>query len=38
MATRFREKVKFPEETEFGLTDEQYVRNAVDTLYRKAGG
>ncbi len=38
MATRFREKVKFPEETEFGLTDEQYVRNAVDTLYRKVGG
>lgn len=38
MAQRFREKVKFPEETEHGLTDEQYVRNVVDTLYRKAGG
>jgi hypothetical protein len=31
----FREKVKFPEETVFGLTDEQYVRNVVDSLYRK---
>lgn len=36
MAERFREKVKFPEETTFGISDEQYVRNVVDTLYRKA--
>lgn len=36
MAVRFREKVKFPDEAEFGLSDEQYVRNAVDTLYRRA--
>lgn len=36
MAARFREKVKFPEETTFGISDEQYVRNVVDTLYRKA--
>jgi uncharacterized RDD family membrane protein YckC len=35
MATRFREKVKFPDEAEFGLSDEQYVRNVVDSLYRK---
>lgn len=35
LATLFREKVKFPEEVEFGLTDEQYVRNVVDSLYRK---
>lgn len=31
----FREKVTFPDETTFGLTPEQYVRNVVDTLYRK---
>ncbi len=37
MATRFRSKVKFPDEAEFGLSDEQYVRNVVDTLYRRAG-
>lgn len=36
MAGRFRDKVKFPEETTFGISDEQYVRNVVDTLYRKA--
>ncbi len=36
MATRFREKVKFPDEADFGLSDEQYVRNAVDSLYRRA--
>jgi uncharacterized RDD family membrane protein YckC len=36
MAVRFREKVKFPDEAEFGLSDEQYVRNAVDSLYRRA--
>ena len=37
MAARFRAKVKFPDETEFGLSDEQYVRNVVDSLYRRAG-
>ncbi len=36
MAQCFREKVKFPEETTFGISDEQYVRNVVDTLYRKS--
>jgi len=35
IATRFRSKVKFPDETVFGLSDEQYVRNVVDTLYRQ---
>jgi uncharacterized RDD family membrane protein YckC len=35
MAARFREKVKFPDEADFGLSDEQYVRNVVDSLYRK---
>jgi uncharacterized RDD family membrane protein YckC len=38
MAERFRSKVKFPDEADFGLSDEQYVRNAVDSLYRRAGG
>lgn len=36
MAERFRGKVKFPEDTVYGLSDEQYVRNVVDTLYRKS--
>ncbi len=36
MAGRFRAKVKFPDEADFGLSDEQYVRNVVDSLYRKA--
>lgn len=35
MATHFRTLVSFPEETAFGLTDEQYVRNVVDTLFRR---
>lgn len=35
MARRFKSLVKFPEDAVFGLTDEQYVRNVVDTLYRK---
>ena len=35
MAAHFRELVPFPEEAAFGLTDEQYVRNVVDTLYRR---
>lgn len=30
----FATPVKF--ETTFGISDEQYVRNVVDTLYRKA--
>ena len=38
MAERFRTKVKFPDETVFGLSDEQYVRNVVDTVYRSRQG
>ena len=35
MARCFRERVVFPEEVTRGLSDEQYVRNVVDTLYRR---
>ena len=35
MASHFRTLVPFPEETAFGLSDEQYVRNVVDTLFRR---
>lgn len=35
LAELFRAKVKFPEETVFGLSDEQYVRNVVETVFRK---
>lgn len=34
LATHFRSKADFPAETADGLTDEQYVRNVVDVLYR----
>lgn len=34
LANHFREKVKFPDETVFGISDEQYVRNVVETLFR----
>ncbi|MEY4484031.1 MAG: hypothetical protein RL693_1483 [Verrucomicrobiota bacterium] len=34
LANHFREKVKFPDETVFGMSDEQYVRNVVETLFR----
>jgi len=33
-ADHFRALVAFPEEATFGLTDEQYVRNTVDSLLR----
>ena len=36
MAASFRTKVKFPDEAEYGLSDEQYVRNVVDSVYRRA--
>lgn len=36
IADYFRTRVKIPESAAFGLTDEQYVRNCVDTLYRAA--
>jgi uncharacterized RDD family membrane protein YckC len=36
-AEHFRSLVKFPEEVIHGMSEEQYVRNTVDTLYRRAG-
>lgn len=34
LAAHFKSKVAFPEEAIDGITDEQYVRNVVDVLYR----
>jgi hypothetical protein len=34
LASLFREKVIFPEDAVFGLSDEQYVRNVVETIFR----
>ncbi len=36
LADHFRSIAEFPEEITLGLSDEQYVRNAVDTLFRRA--
>ncbi|HOJ33292.1 MAG TPA: RDD family protein [Candidatus Hydrogenedentes bacterium] len=36
IARYFRELVQFPEEATYGLTDEQYVRNAVGILFQPA--
>lgn len=38
IADYFREIAEFPEEITLGLSDEQYVRNVVDSLYRRAMG
>jgi uncharacterized RDD family membrane protein YckC len=38
IATHFRSKVEFPPEATDGITDEQYVRNALDVLYRTRTG
>ena len=35
LATHFRAVVTFPAETSDGIADEQYVRNVVDSLFRK---
>ena len=35
LADHFRGYIEFPEEAVIGLSDEQYVRNVVDTLFRK---
>jgi hypothetical protein len=35
LAAHFKEIVPFPQEATEGLTDEQYVRNVVESLYRK---
>lgn len=37
LAAHLREYVTFPEEAVLGLTDEQYVRNAVDIIYQPHG-
>jgi hypothetical protein len=34
IAAHFQSMVKFPEEALHGLTDEQYLRNIVDIIYR----
>lgn len=34
LAGLFRDKVTFPEDAVFGLSDEQYVRNVVETIFR----
>ncbi len=36
LAGHFREIAEFPEEITIGLSDEQYVRNVVETLFRRA--
>lgn len=33
LAEHFREQVTFPDEAVLGMTDEQYVRNVVDSIY-----
>jgi uncharacterized RDD family membrane protein YckC len=38
LAAHFRAKVEFPAEAVEGVTDEQYVRNAVDVIYRSRSG
>jgi len=38
VADHFRALVNFPESATFGLTDEQYVRNVVDSLFRTGVG
>lgn len=37
-ADHFRAKVPFPEAAALGLTDEQYLRNVLDSLYRNRKG
>ncbi|MEC5125907.1 RDD family protein [Verrucomicrobiales bacterium BCK34] len=36
LANYYREMAEFPEEITIGLSDEQYVRNVVETLFRRA--
>jgi hypothetical protein len=38
LAEHFKNLVAFPPETTEGMPDEQYVRNVVDILFRKAPG
>ena len=37
IAAHFRAKAEFPPEATDGITDEQYLRNITDVLYRPAG-
>jgi len=37
LAKTFREQIKFPEDVIASMSDEQYVRNCVDTFYRNIG-
>jgi uncharacterized RDD family membrane protein YckC len=37
LAVHFRKVVEFPPDATEGITDEQYVRNVVDVLYRQKG-
>ena len=37
LAEHFREKSDFPEEATTGITDEQYLRNVVDSVFRGRG-
>lgn len=37
LSLHFRSVVAFPQEATDGITDEQYVRNVVEILYRKSG-
>jgi hypothetical protein len=37
LAGLFRAKVEFPQEATDGLSDEQYVRNVVDIVFRESG-
>jgi uncharacterized RDD family membrane protein YckC len=37
LAGLFRAKVEFPEEATDGLSDEQYIRNVVDIVFRESG-
>lgn len=37
LADYFRSISEFPEEISHGLSDEQYIRNVVETLFRRAG-
>lgn len=37
LSSHFRSVVVFPQEATDGITDEQYVRNVVEILYRKSG-
>ncbi|MEQ1842474.1 MAG: RDD family protein, partial [Verrucomicrobiales bacterium] len=36
LADYFRKLAEFPDEITIGLSDEQYIRNVVDTLFRRA--